>query len=689
MFRILSLRSSCGLGTSQSQRPRRAHGAKSANRHLGVESLERRELLSGVTLIAHGFNSDAEGWVTAMAQAIGARAEVPADQVIYRWDVTDPGHDGGPLSISSVKLSGLAPNDPGTADPEIAVLVNWSDVAGKILGNYTRSSGDVAAAVADQLLSSGFLAELGQPLANLPLHLIGHSRGGSVVGAMTEKLGQRGIWVEQVTTLDPHPVDGINDPFGFDFGDAPMVAWENVVYWDNYWRENDDLFDFVGEPIPNVHDVHLSDDVLADGGYSYEHSDVHLWYYGTIDTSVTPPANNGDEDVPSDWYGGDNPDRLTSGYAYSRLVGGTRARDGLTEQYAGGLAQRQAVALTQPAWPNVLDLQVTGAVTTFVDGAPIPVGYYQLDADSAVVVRLGVDTDRNPFNANHQMILQHQTTSAASLQADSAELSTTNVPSGTYYVFATAEDADGHVRYAYAPTAVIVDNRSVNLPPTDIQLDATVALENVTDYRIGRVTVVDPNEGDTHTLTVSDNRFEIVDGYLKLKSDQSLSIAAGAEVELDITATDGGQLSLDPPRHFVVTVLANPLPWHHVAKPLDVEGDGSVSPIDALRVINELNSRRYTDSFGALPTTRPDSVVSYLDVNADGFVTPIDALRVINHLNQGGEGESIDAVSRNRQAMAQGVVWEYFLDSERSDFYSRTSVACATWAVVQWPPCFR
>ena len=46
----------------------------------------------------------------------------------------------------------------------------------------------------------------GRPLAQLPLHLIGHSRGGSVVTEMARLLGAQGVWVDQVTTLDPRPV---------------------------------------------------------------------------------------------------------------------------------------------------------------------------------------------------------------------------------------------------------------------------------------------------------------------------------------------------------------------------------------------------------------------------------------------------------------------------------------------------
>ena len=38
------------------------------------------------------------------------------------------------------------------------------------------------------------------------MHFIGHSRGASVVGALAEELGEAGIWVDQVTYLDTHPL---------------------------------------------------------------------------------------------------------------------------------------------------------------------------------------------------------------------------------------------------------------------------------------------------------------------------------------------------------------------------------------------------------------------------------------------------------------------------------------------------
>src|SRR5207247_4664153 len=74
----------------------------------------------------------------------------------------------------------------------------------------------------------------------------------------------------------------------------------------------------------------------------------------------------------------------------------------------------------------------------------------------------------------------------------------------------------------------------------------------------------------------------------------------------------------------------------NAALALDVNGDGHVSSIDALLIINRLNSPTLTQSLAATTNESP-----YLDTNGDGVVSSIDALLVINALNSGlgGEGE--------------------------------------------------
>ncbi len=88
--------------------------------------------------------------------------------------------------------------------------------------------------------------------------------------------------------------------------------------------------------------------------------------------------------------------------------------------------------------------------------------------------------------------------------------------------------------------------------------------------------------------------------------------------------TGAYQLSAD-------TVFVNPFPWRHTALPEDVDGDGSVFPIDALLVINQLNQ----SGAGPLsvPPVAPDLPPPFLDVFGDNYLSPIDALMVINYLN--------------------------------------------------------
>jgi uncharacterized secreted protein with C-terminal beta-propeller domain len=105
--------------------------------------------------------------------------------------------------------------------------------------------------------------------------------------------------------------------------------------------------------------------------------------------------------------------------------------------------------------------------------------------------------------------------------------------------------------------------------------------------------------------------------------------------------------------------------WHNDAEPCDVDGDGMVAPIDALNVINELNRKGSYRLGGDRPmrSIAPRSIGRRsafepvrirFDASGDSLIAPIDALIVINRLNSqppasgqgsntsgggGGEGE--------------------------------------------------
>lgn len=87
-------------------------------------------------------------------------------------------------------------------------------------------------------------------------------------------------------------------------------------------------------------------------------------------------------------------------------------------------------------------------------------------------------------------------------------------------------------------------------------------------------------------------------------------------------------------------------PWQNSDDPLDVDDSGAVLPLDALIVINRLNS---VGSERLPPPTANQPPLAYYDTNGDGESTPLDVLLVINFLNArsqaaSGEGESFLAL---------------------------------------------
>ncbi|MCO6457537.1 MAG: trypsin-like serine protease [Pirellulaceae bacterium] len=78
--------------------------------------------------------------------------------------------------------------------------------------------------------------------------------------------------------------------------------------------------------------------------------------------------------------------------------------------------------------------------------------------------------------------------------------------------------------------------------------------------------------------------------------------------------------------------------WTNPMQSVDVNGDGKVTPVDVLHVVNAINSQ----GSGLLPELRRRGD-ALLDANGDGRLTPADALSVINHLNSGGRSTPLVA----------------------------------------------
>ncbi len=95
-------------------------------------------------------------------------------------------------------------------------------------------------------------------------------------------------------------------------------------------------------------------------------------------------------------------------------------------------------------------------------------------------------------------------------------------------------------------------------------------------------------------------------------------------------------------------------PYTFASRPVDVDGNGIVAPLDALLIINKLNK----DGAGPLPAPTTNSVPAYVDVDSNLILAPIDALTVINVLNHptsSGEGEA--AVPRGSLVDYPSYLW--------------------------------
>jgi len=191
----------------------------------------------GVTVITHGLNGNADGWVTGMADQIPAYDRFRGTNYTFYKLYFIP--SGTNYNLTWTHLGGNSPS--ATDSGEIVVAFDWSQLSDGNSYNTYQIATNLAAA----LLSPSFIPELnGHALCELPIHLVGHSRGGSLMCQTSLLLGTHGVWVDHLTTLDPHPLNDPNFPLDsllYSAVDAPCATYQNVLFHDNYW-ENINFF---------------------------------------------------------------------------------------------------------------------------------------------------------------------------------------------------------------------------------------------------------------------------------------------------------------------------------------------------------------------------------------------------------------------------------------------------------------
>jgi alpha-tubulin suppressor-like RCC1 family protein len=301
----------------------------------GVDILTRPSL----TIITHGYASSAarDQWPNALATAISARqsgnlsaaqgGEVPIYRLSIRRDgfsnsvVEDASTEQLPASFSR---NGAYIGD-GRSKGSAIVIVDWSAADSGIDKPDYIPIGRTGAVPTDRIaeIVASYIGRSPDAIA-IPIHLIGHSRGGSVMLAVATALARRGVWIEQLTTLDPHPLPhdfegGVGtstyDPFRLGSWEldpevTPLKLPDNVVYADNY---------FQWWLIPEGHQILGAKNTALTLYSTFPHTDVHNWYHFTADVQARQ-YTIGDSVSTMDerWYPGGI--RTTSGFNEGRSL---------------------------------------------------------------------------------------------------------------------------------------------------------------------------------------------------------------------------------------------------------------------------------------------------------------------------------------------------------------------------------
>jgi hypothetical protein len=404
--------------------------------HDFVHALEPRTLFAGITLVTHGLQLDSAfpQWVDRMAEDVAKRvdpqgASTWANVSHYAMRVTS-----GPTVSSFTRTDGPAPSASSTG--EIVISLDWSAVSN--LGG--PSTGAVAQVVANALFAAGLSMGFGGELLELPIHLIGHSRGGSLITALAQDLAARGAWVDQLSPLDPVPTGS----------DTAMNVPDNVAFADNYYQT---AYFIHGNAVAGAHNT----GPLSLPGGSNDHSDVHTYYHGTVGRGDT---TDGDTTINDAWYG-TNFVRATTGFDWSRISGGSRPADGLAAIAGGSATRTHFGTVGSNIFPDVGSL-VLNASDVIHNGEPLSLSYRYQDVTGGGTLSFYLDDDTNPYNGNRRVLgTQSNLTSTGAAPSSLAGTFNTSwfgagLLDGIYQIYAsiTSTGATPHTRYAWLSQAV-------------------------------------------------------------------------------------------------------------------------------------------------------------------------------------------------------------------------------------------
>src|ERR1051326_532932 len=457
----------------------------------------------GLTIITHGFeapypigNGALPGWVREMAQGITNRigASIPIYRIRYDKASDTVLLQDGAISIDITQAGG------------VIILLDWVGVANETLDYPTQN-------VADRFFDYLFGQQHnGHYLVELPIHLIGHSRGGSLNSRLAYDLAGNGILVEQVTSLDPHPVTdaGAND--------WPATTYINTIFADNYYRTG--AFP-AGQAVPGAANNDLSSTI--DGDDCSEHESVHTYYQGTINLAALTDGNCNIQNI---WYQ-QSTARDETGYNFSRYTNLLLARpvSGLNQfiANAGGSGSRVSVDTSFQYWPNAgFDQRATFPDHVTV-GESVSIPYYYADRSSQQTIIFYTDGDTNPFNGEQSQIgsVTQSSRPAGSIGSSTLSWTPTAADIGTHYIRVKTTNTRTDVvrvrcdyllkritvQAALTPTPTITSVSPATLPPSS-------SPQLITIYGSNFLPSGDPNASTLMFYDPANNSYTLTPTYI-------------------------------------------------------------------------------------------------------------------------------------------------------------------------------
>lgn len=392
----------------------------------------------GATLITHGYLHKVEDWVVPMGLAAARHPR----------RLHEFGPDGATVyvlkfnpdrTLRATYLRGPAPL--GNRSGDVILLLDWNPYSGDLnpFSPAAENTPVIGPIVAEQLLLPNLLPGFPGSVTRLPLHLVGFSRGGSLVCEIAKRLGEHQVVVDHLTLIDPHASnnDGFKDPLPMVDGTVVAGVYENVLFADCVYQTV--LFP-TGSSARGAYVRSLTGWGLDGWGqYLLPHDNAHLWYHGTVEVTF-PVTSDGNASLTastrSKWYAPVEDQGRRAGYHYSLRAGGDRrevfepvdSRSGFPRL---GLNQVWGEALGIPSGtnrtlipdllpedrPNLIEFHLAGfpiheeVPTPFPYGAPIRCAVedpsagsltgrlvYLLRGNRDATLTVFADADENSFN---------------------------------------------------------------------------------------------------------------------------------------------------------------------------------------------------------------------------------------------------------------------------------------------------